>query len=110
MVDRTELLESTLDALSEGLVLIDQEGRIALWNRAAETITGYSAAETVGRRAPEMLEALVVGGLQQWIHQTNTQLSTQRGMVVQIRHKLNQGVPVFARTLVLRDAMDERIG
>jgi PAS domain S-box-containing protein len=42
-VDRTELLESALDSLTEGVALADEGGRVALWNRAAETISGFAS-------------------------------------------------------------------
>lgn len=110
MVDRAELLESAMEGLVDGLVLVDQDGRIAFWNRAAETITGYSTAESIGRAVHEVLDKVIVGGKQQWIGLTDSESSSRQGFVVQIRHKLDQDFPVFARTLVLRDAMGERIG
>ena len=48
MTDRTELLEAALDSLTEGLALADQDGRVALWNRAAETITGIRERRSGG--------------------------------------------------------------
>lgn len=110
MVDRAELLESAMEGLADGLALADQDGRIAFWNRAAATITGYSAAESVGRQVPEVLDKLIVGGMQHWIAQTDTESSARQGFVIQIRHKLDHDLPVLARTLILRDAMGERIG
>jgi PAS domain S-box-containing protein len=38
-----------LDALPEGAYITDLERRILYWNKAAERITGWSAAEVVGR-------------------------------------------------------------
>ena len=63
MADRTELLELALDSLTEGVALADQDGSVALWNRAAETITGFAGGEIVGHCVREMLDSLVVGGL-----------------------------------------------
>ena len=62
MVERTELLESALDNVAEGVVLTDDKGRISLWNRSAEAITGYGSGEIVGRRVREMLDTIVMGG------------------------------------------------
>ena len=39
-----------LDAMNEGLYLVDRRRRITMWNAAAARITGYSAEEVVGRR------------------------------------------------------------
>ena len=38
-----------IDNLYDGLYFVDQNRVIQYWNRAAERITGYTAAEVVGR-------------------------------------------------------------
>jgi len=40
---------SLIDSLADGVYITDAERKILLWNRAAERITGWSAAEVVGR-------------------------------------------------------------
>jgi PAS domain S-box-containing protein len=40
-----ELLSTTLMSIAEGVIITDKEGYIILYNRAAETITGYEAAK-----------------------------------------------------------------
>lgn len=107
MADRTELLESALDTLVEGLALADQSGCIAFWNRAAETITGYPSGQIVGHRVRELLDAFVVGGTRHWIQQTDT---VGHGSLVHVRHKVGHKVPVIVKILVLRDALGVRIG
>lgn len=109
-MDRTELLESALDSLTEGIALADQDGRVALWNRTAETISGFMSAEIVGRSVREMLNLIVVGGAQHWIGQTGAEKTPQRGVLVELRHKVGHEVPVVARVLSLRDGMGGRIG
>ena len=109
-VDRTELLESALDSMAEGIALADHDGRLALWNRAAETITGFASAETVGHSVREMLDALVVGGAQHWIRQTDAVSAHGRGWPLRVRHKVGHEVPVVARVFLLRDGLGARIG
>ena len=46
-------LRSVLDALSEGVYLVDRSRTIRFWNRACEEISGYSAADVVGHRCFE---------------------------------------------------------
>ena len=43
-----EFLERLIDATPEGVVAADLRGRVLLWNKGAERITGFSAAEVVG--------------------------------------------------------------
>ncbi len=109
-MDRTELLESALDSLTEGIALSNQDGRVALWNSAAETISGFASAETVGRSVGEVLDMMVVGGVQRWIKQTSAEKAQTHGALVQVRHKLGHDVPVVARVLSLRNGMGGRIG
>ncbi|MEX2211595.1 MAG: ATP-binding protein [Gaiellaceae bacterium] len=50
-----------LDAVGDGVVLVDQNGIVRLWNPAAETITGIRAGEIVGRRADEVIRTWPAG-------------------------------------------------
>ena len=44
----TEYLNSILDSMSDGVIAVDVNGAITTFNRAAETILGYPAAEMIG--------------------------------------------------------------
>lgn len=44
-----ETLRPTLERAGDGAFVIGADGRIALWNRAAERILGYPAREVLGR-------------------------------------------------------------
>ena len=110
MADRAEILESALDALVEGAALADVDGKVVLWNRAAEMITGYRSGELIGKSVRHLLEILVAGGAGRWIRATDTGILHERGSMVRIRHALGYEVPVLARVIVLRDGMGTRIG
>lgn len=43
------LYEAILERMDEGVCAVDAEGRIAVWNAAAERITGYRAEDVLGR-------------------------------------------------------------
>lgn len=45
-----------IDSLTGGLATADEEGSVLTFNRAAEQITGWSAAEAVGRPARDILQ------------------------------------------------------
>lgn len=47
--------DELLDNLFEGLYFVDTDRRITRWNRTAEQLTGFSAAEMVGHRCEENL-------------------------------------------------------
>lgn len=48
-------IEVILDAIREGLLAVDKEGKITLFNRAAEQITGIPAREALGRRVDRVI-------------------------------------------------------
>jgi PAS domain S-box-containing protein len=45
----TDVVLAMADLAPDGIVIIDREGLIRYWNRGAERIFGYSAAEVAGR-------------------------------------------------------------
>lgn len=52
---RNKSLEAILAAMNEGLMVLDPNAQILLWNSAAEKMTGFSIAEAVGRSCAELL-------------------------------------------------------
>jgi two-component system sensor histidine kinase PilS (NtrC family) len=48
--------QHVIDSLSSGLATTDPSGRILTFNRAAEAITGHTAASVVGHRIEEVLD------------------------------------------------------
>lgn len=47
-------LDQALARAGDGVFVIGQDGKVVLWNRAAERILGYSAREAVGRPCAEI--------------------------------------------------------
>jgi PAS domain S-box-containing protein len=44
-----------LDVVGDGIFLVDQDGVVALWNRAAEVITGIAGAAACGRAVADVI-------------------------------------------------------
>ncbi|MBI5832590.1 MAG: PAS domain S-box protein [Armatimonadetes bacterium] len=44
--------DALVDASSQAIVAVDTEGRVTLWNPAAEALLGWSAADVLGRSLP----------------------------------------------------------
>jgi PAS domain S-box-containing protein len=42
--------------IADGIVAVDRDGHVVLWNRAAEEITGVPGAETIGRTPAQVLQ------------------------------------------------------
>jgi PAS domain S-box-containing protein len=47
--------EAILANVADGIVAVDREGKVVLWNTAAERVTGVSQAEALGRMPAEVL-------------------------------------------------------
>ena len=110
MKDRSELVEAALDVYPEGLALLDPEGRVVFWNRAAETMTGYTGADILGRPVPEALEPLTLRRDGETHPEPCSGLQFGRGSRVHTQHKLGHDVLAIARRVILRDGLGERIG
>jgi PAS domain S-box-containing protein len=52
-----EQAASVLEAVGDGIFLLDEEGCVRLWNRAAEVVTGLRASEVRDRPLAEALES-----------------------------------------------------
>jgi PAS domain S-box-containing protein len=53
--NQNEALEQSLALAGDGVLTVGPEGRVTLWNRAAERILGWSAKEVLGRRCCDVL-------------------------------------------------------
>jgi PAS domain S-box-containing protein len=54
-VERRARAARALETIADGVVLLDNDERILLWNHAAEAMTGLAAVDLVGRAAREAL-------------------------------------------------------
>jgi PAS domain S-box-containing protein len=48
--------------IADGIVAVDREGRVVLWNQAAEKITGVPASDALGRAPAEVLSGSLESG------------------------------------------------
>ena len=60
-MDHRSLLHTLVDEIGEALVSWTLAGRISVWNKAAERLLGYKAAEVLGRNAEMLVPAGLVG-------------------------------------------------
>jgi PAS domain S-box-containing protein len=61
VAEEKERSEAILAHIADGIVAVDREDRILLWNATAEQITGVPASEALGRRVVEVLQRDLVG-------------------------------------------------
>lgn len=60
---KQELLDSTLRAISEGVISMDRAGTITLFNPAAEAWTGVSAEEATGKKVEDVFRVFQRNGI-----------------------------------------------
>ena len=98
-----------VDSLFDGVVQIDLKGRITLWNKAAERITGYSADKIIGKNVQKQPAKHLSGdgrdlpdGLIPLL------LTIQDGLPHQtlshIKHSEGYSVPIISRTIPTFDS------
>lgn len=106
---RAEFLSSVLDHLDEGVYFVDPQRTITLWNRAAETITGWSAESVLGRRCADgILSHCDENGTR--LCESGCPLAASMGdgksrtaQVFMLRHD-GARIPVHVRAMAMRDA------
>ena len=83
--------------IADGIVAVDREGKVVLWNKAAEQITGIPSAEALGRTPQQVLRrdlesgqpestgdrlvAVVRGGEEIWLSVTEAVMHDPAGLV-----------------------------
>ena len=108
-------LADVLENLHDGLYFTDTHRVITYWNHAAERITGYTAAEVLGRSCAANILVHVdtdgrslCGGLCPLAMAMAD--SVGREAEVFLRHKDGHRVPVLVRTGPLKDRQDQVVG
>jgi diguanylate cyclase (GGDEF)-like protein/PAS domain S-box-containing protein len=104
-----------LDSLAEGVYIVDREGRITFWNRAAERISGYAGETVLGRRCSDGLlchmdetgRVLCLDGCPLMATRDD---GVEREARVFLRHADGHRVPVLVRAAPVRDARGEIAG
>ncbi|HEV3407190.1 MAG TPA: GAF domain-containing protein [Gaiellaceae bacterium] len=100
--------EAILGNIADGIVAVDRDERIVLWNAAAERITGVPVDEALGRRVVDVLQreltsdgapgtvSILRGGKEVWLSLTEAVMTDGAGAVT-------------GRIFAFRDVSDERV-
>jgi PAS domain S-box-containing protein len=111
-MDLSPYWKTIVDTLKEGLVVVNPEGTIVAVNPAAETLTGYSAAELIGESCRILdctgCEIYGLGAGEKWCR------LFQQGLVkakpCRITNKAHRSVSVVKNATVRRDPQGRVIG
>lgn len=107
--------QNLLQELSDGLYLVDGDRQITFWNAAAERITGFTAAEVMGRRCSDniLMHVDAAGnslctGMCPLAHTIED--GQPRSSEIFLHHKQGHRVPVWVRVTPLRDTSGRLVG
>jgi diguanylate cyclase (GGDEF)-like protein/PAS domain S-box-containing protein len=115
MTETGDFFKDILDNLYDGVYFVDRERRITFWNKGAERITGYSAAEVTGHSCYDNLLNHVNEKGVVLCHSLCPLAKTiadgqVREAEVYLRHAQGHRVPVLVRAAPLRDGSGQIIG
>jgi PAS domain S-box-containing protein len=98
VAEEKERSDAILGNIADGIVAVDRDARIVLWNAMAEHITGVPAAEALGRRVSEVLQrelaseegeptggrevAIMRGGKEVWLSLTEAVMRDSAGAIL----------------------------
>jgi diguanylate cyclase (GGDEF)-like protein/PAS domain S-box-containing protein len=108
MIDNGTIPVTILDDLYDGVYFLDPQRRITYWNNGAQRLTGYPAAEVVGRRCADNI-LVHVNELGENLCQGGCPVSATladglaREAEVYVLHKSGHRLPVLVRVSPLRD-------
>ena len=115
MPDEKDFYKEIIDNLYDGIYFVDRDRVITYWNKGAERITGYDAAQTIGRGCREnLLNHVTANGVQLCLH--NCPLAAvmedgkEREAEVFLHHADGHRVPVVIRASALRNGEGQIIG
>lgn len=109
------LYEDLLNSVTDGIYFIDLEQRITCWNKAAERLSGFTAAEVVGTRCSDnVLRHVDENGKKLCIEGCPLAASMTNGDVhqadVYMHHKFGHRVPISVRSMPMRNDAGDIIG
>jgi two-component system phosphate regulon sensor histidine kinase PhoR len=104
-----EKSEAIIASIADGIVVVDTDGRIEMWNRAAATMTGVSSRVALRRTLRDLLKGEL--GDRDDAAFTRLQDAGSTGAAVEVR--LSHGekeIWLSARAAQLRDPIEDRVG
>jgi two-component system sensor histidine kinase VicK len=112
VAEEKERSEAILANIADGIVAVDRDGNIVLWNATAEQISGVPAEEALGRRVSKVLQRDLAA--EDGAPPGERTLSIQRGdkevwLSLSEAVMLDAGGAIAGRVFAFRDVSSERV-
>ncbi|HIE04594.1 MAG TPA: PAS domain S-box protein [Candidatus Latescibacteria bacterium] len=98
-------LSSVLESVANGVVVVNMEGKVTIFNRAAERITGYRKEEVLGRPYTEVFGADDGTPILETLR-TGREVGTKR----EVSTRDGRMVPVDSSTALVTDGIGRKLG
>ncbi len=98
-----------LQNVSDAIVAVDTEWRVTSWNKAAETLYGWTASEIMGKPPDDFLHTEYIGLTPDEAIREMIETGQWHGEVIEY-HKNGTPIHIFNSTSLLRDASGKTIG
>ena len=113
--DDPEVLRSVLDSLPTGVYMVDAQGKILLWNSAAERITGHLRQDLIGRQAQDGFLGHMDGAPEEESSRPTPLTIAIRegkssGSLINLRHKQGHRVAVRLHAAPIRNSHGSVVG
>jgi len=109
MMENAPLFQAILNSISEGVMTVDKDWRIASWNRAAEKITGFHKEEVLGKECLKVFRANVCRHLCP-VDKALSCGHPYQDVEVSVRNKKNQLLKLLVNAAPLYNDRGEIIG
>jgi len=112
---REETHRQILDNLTDGVYIVDTQGKIVFWNHAAEKITGFSADEVLGSSCSDNLLCHVDGVGSHLCHSScplsqDTTDSISYRKNIYVHHRKGHRIPISSCVIPLTNNDNTRTG
>jgi diguanylate cyclase (GGDEF)-like protein/PAS domain S-box-containing protein len=115
MPDENHMYRDLLDNLADGVYFTNSEGRITYWNKGAERLSGFGAAEVLGKHCSDSILIHVdCKGISLCTSQCPLRKTIQDGQAREedayLHHKSGSRMPIHLRVSPLRDQSGTILG
>ncbi len=115
MTDERDFYKNLIDNLRDGIYYVNRQRQITYWNKGAEQITGYTAAQVTGRPCSDnILNHVDTKGKQLCLTQCPLNAVMEDGQAREIEiflhHSNGHRIPVKVQATAMRDPNGEIIG
>ena len=100
----TEETNTIIDSVYNGIMIVDKSGKISVFNTAAETIMGLSAAEVIGKQVDAVIpNSRILRVLKTGVAEINQRMESSNGVILTNRSPVFKDNKIIGAVAVFQD-------